>query len=90
MNSLNIDNRSKPYFSKNLSTFSTDIILNLLKCLKNILINSIQGSFLFFFHGYVPNIKNYYSIDKLLKNVNVLPVGTGKYPTTSLYSDTKK
>ena len=45
---------------------------------------------MFFFHGYAPNMKNYYSIDKLLKNVNVLPVGTGKYPTTSLYSDTKK
>ena len=41
MDSLNIDNRSKPYFSKNLSTFARDIILNLLKCLKNILINSI-------------------------------------------------
>ena len=46
--------------------------------------------FLVLLHGYVPNMKNYYSIDKLLKNVNVLPVGTGKYPTTSLYSDRKK
>ena len=46
--------------------------------------------FLVLLHGYVPNMKNYYSIDKLLKNVNVLPVGTGKYPTTSLYSETKK
>ena len=45
--------------------------------------------FLVLLHGYVPNMKNYYSIDKLLKNVNVLPVGTGKYPTTSLYSETK-
>ena len=35
-------------------------------------------------------MKNYYGIDKLLKNVNVLQVGTGKMQTTHLYSDTKK
>ena len=35
----------------------------------------------------VPNMKNYWSIDR---NVNVLQVGTGKNPTTPLYSDTKK
>ena len=35
-------------------------------------------------------MKNYYSIDRLLKNVNVLQVGTGKNPTTPLYSETKK
>ena len=26
----------------------------------------------------VPNMKNYYSIDRLLKNVNILLSGTGK------------
>ena len=35
-------------------------------------------------------MKNYYSIDRLLKNVNILQVGTGKNPNTPLYSDTKK
>ena len=35
-------------------------------------------------------MKNYYSIDRLLKNVNVLQVGTGKNPTTTLYIETKK
>ena len=37
-------------------------------------------------------MKNYYSTDKLLKNVNVfnaLQVGTGKNPTTPLHSNTK-
>ena len=34
-------------------------------------------------------MKNFYNIDRLLKNVNVLQVGTGKNPTTPLYSDTK-
>ena len=35
-------------------------------------------------------MKNYWSIDRLLKNVNVLQIETGKNPTTPLYSDTKK
>ena len=34
-------------------------------------------------------MKNYYSIDRLLKNVDILPVITGKNPRTPLYSDTK-
>ena len=34
-------------------------------------------------------MKHYYSIDRLLKNINVLQVGTGKNPTTPLYSKTK-
>ena len=35
-------------------------------------------------------MKKYWRIDRLLKNVNVLQVGTGKNPTTTLYSDIKK
>ena len=35
-------------------------------------------------------MKNYWSIDRLLKNVNVLQIETGKNQTTPLYSDTKK
>ena len=38
----------------------------------------------------VLNMKNYWSIDRLLKNVNVLQVGTGKNTTTPLYCETKK
>ena len=38
----------------------------------------------------VPNMKIYYSIDRLFKSINVLQVGTGKIPTTPLYNQTKK
>ena len=34
-------------------------------------------------------MKNYYSIHRLLKNVNILQVGTGKNPAIPLYSDKK-
>ena len=33
--------------------------------------------------------KSYYSIDRLLKDVNVLQVGTGKNPSTRLYNEIK-
>ena len=35
-------------------------------------------------------MKNFWSIDRLLKDVDVLQVGTGKNPTSLLYSETKK
>ena len=35
-------------------------------------------------------MENYWSIERLLKNVNFLQLGTGKNPTTPLYSETKK
>ena len=35
-------------------------------------------------------MKNYYSIDRLLRNINVLQVGTVKNSTTPLYSDSNK
>ena len=35
-------------------------------------------------------MKSFYSIDRLLKNVNVLQIGTGKNSTTPFYSETKK
>ena len=38
----------------------------------------------------VPNVKNYYSIDRLFKNVNILQAAIGKNPTTPLYNDTEK
>ena len=49
----------------------------------------IRDNFLFFY-DYVSNMKNYCSIDRLLENVKVLPVGKGNIPTAPLYSDTKK
>ena len=35
-------------------------------------------------------MKNYWIIYSLLENVNLLQVGTGKNPTTPLYSETQK
>ena len=43
------------------------------------------GQFLDFFY-----IKSYYSIGRVLKNVNVLQVATGKNPATSIYWYKKK
>ena len=34
-------------------------------------------------------MKFFWSIDRLLKNVYILQVGTGKNPTTPLYSEAK-
>ena len=49
MDTLNFENHSKTFFSKNLNAFSFNVILNLLKCSKSILISLIEGSFLFFY-----------------------------------------
>ena len=38
----------------------------------------------------MPNLKHFLSIGKLLKNGNVSRLGTGKIPTTTLYSETTK
>ena len=56
----------------------------------NIVYRSKTLAFLVLLFDCVPNMKNYCSIDRLLKNVYFLQVGTGKNPTTPLYSDTKK
>ena len=77
MDSLNIDNCSKTLVFKIFKPFSINIILNLVKRLQNILINLIW-EFLVLLHDCVRNMKNYYSIDRLLKNVNALQVGTVK------------
>ena len=42
-----------------------------------------------FLYDFLPNMKNYCSIDRLLKNVNVLQVRTVTNPTTPLYSKKK-
>ena len=38
----------------------------------------------------MPNVRHFLNIDKLLKNANVSQLGTGKNPTTALYSETTK
>ena len=53
-------------------------MLNLLKILKKYLKKFDIRQFLVLLYDFVPNMKNYWSIDRLLKNVNALQVGTGK------------
>ena len=73
----------KLQFSKNLNPVSINIIVNLLTFKK--LPNKFDiRPFVVVLYYCVPNMKNYYSIGRLLKNVNVLQVGTAKNPTTPL------
>ena len=88
MESLNIDKHSKAlgllcvllykYYPKFIKTFKKH-------CHK---FNIRQ--FLVLLYGFVPYIKDYCSIDRLLKNTNILQVGTGKNATILLYSEQKK
>ena len=80
--SLNIDNHSKTF--KN--AFSINIMLNLLERPNKFDIRQ----FLVHLYDYVPNMKNCYSIDGLLKDVNVLQKGTTGNPASPLYKDTRK
>ena len=38
----------------------------------------------------MPNLKQFLSIDKVSRNANVSKLGTGKYPTTALRSESRK
>ena len=90
MDSLNINNCSKALVFK---TFKCLLYKYYPKFVKNFSKHPYKfdiGQFLVLLYDCVPNIKNYYSVDRLLKNVNVLQVGPGKNPTTPLYSETKK
>ena len=80
--SLNIDNHSKTF--KN--AFSINIMLNLLERPNKF----DRRQFLVHLYDYVPNMKNCYSIDGLLKDVNVLQKGTTGNPASPLYKDTRK
>ena len=61
-----------------------NITLNLSKRLKKHPNKFDIRQFLVFVYDCVPNIKSYWSIDRLLKNVNVFRNRTGKNPTTLL------
>ena len=80
--SLNIDNHSKTF--KN--AFSINIMLNLLERPNKFDIRQ----FLVLLYDCVPNMKNYYRIDGLLKDVNVLEKGTRENPASHLYKETRK
>ena len=90
MDSLNIDNRSKALTFKKFKRPLHKYYPKFVKTFKKHPNKFDIRQFLVILFYFVPNIKNYYSIDRLLKNANVLQAGTGKNPTTPLYSDTKK
>ena len=87
---LNIDNHSKALAFKKFKSLLYKCYPKIVNKFKNHR-NTFDMRHLFvILFDCVPNIKNYYSIDRLLKNVNALQVRTGKTPTTRLYSDTEK
>ena len=47
-------------------------------------------SIILLLYDQVPNLNHFMCIDKLLKNANVLPVGTGKASATALCNETTK
>ena len=50
---------------------------------------SFKFNFLFLYNC-VPNFKYYLTIERVLKNLNVPQLGTGKNSTSGLYSETTK
>ena len=46
--------------------------------------------FLVLLYDCLPNMKHVWNIERLVKNANVLESGTGKNPTSALYSKTTK
>ena len=89
MDSLDIDNRSKTLVFKKFKHLLYKYYHKFLKTFKKHPNKFVIRQFLVLLYHCVPNMKKYYSIDRLLKNVNILQVGTGRNPTTPLYSDTK-
>ena len=91
MDSSNIDNHSKTLVFKKIKRLLDKYYPKFAETLKKHPNDSdIKQFFFFFLHGCVSNMKNYYSIDRLLRNINVLQVGTVKNSTTPLYSDSNK
>ena len=90
MDSLNIDNRSKALAFKKFKRLLFKYYPKFVKTFKKHPHKFDIRQFLVFLYDCVTNIKYYCSIDRLLKNDNILQVGTGKNPTTPLYKDAKK
>ena len=89
MDQLNIDNRAKTLVSKRFKGFLQKYHPKFVKRFKIHFKNFDRKQFFVLLYDCIPNMKKYFSIDRLLKNVNILQVGTGKNPTTLLYYDTK-
>ena len=90
MGLLNIDNCSKTVVFKTSKCLLYKHYHKYFQTFKNHPNKFDVSQFLVLLYDYVPNIKNCYSINRLLKNVNILQVGTGKNLTTPLHSDIKK
>ena len=90
MDSLNIDDQSKTLVFKKVKRVLHKYYPKFVKIFKKHPNKFDIREFLVLLYDCVPNMKNYYGIDGLLKNVNVLHVGTVKNPITPLYSEKKK
>ena len=87
---LNIDNHSKALVFKKFERLLYKYYHKIVKKFNNQHNKFDIRQLLIILYDCIPNIKIYYSIDRLLKNVKALQVRIGKTPTTRLYSDTKK
>ena len=90
MELLNIDNHSKTLLFKKFKRLLYIYYPKFVKIFKEHPNKSDIRQFPVLLYDCVPNMKSFYSIDRLLKNVNVLQIGTGKNSTTPFYSETKK
>ena len=84
------DKRSKTLVFKKLKRFLYKYYPTFVKTFKKHPNKFDIRQFLVLLYDCVPNMKSYHSIDRLLKCFNVLQVGTGKNPTTPLYSENTK
>ena len=90
MDSLKIDNHSKRLVFKQFKRLLYRYCPKFVKTFKKYPNKFNMRQLFVHLYDCVLNMKNYYSIDRILKNNNVLQEGTVKNPTTPLYSDTKK
>ena len=90
MNLVNIHNCSKTLACKKFKHFLNKYQPKFVKTFKKHPNKFDIGQFLLLLYDCVPNMKNFWSIGRLLKNFNVLQVGIDKNPTIPLYCETKK
>ena len=90
MDLLNIGNCSETLVLKKIKCLVCKYYPKFIKTFKKHPNKFNIRQFLVLLYECVLKMKNYYSIDRLSKNVNVLQVGTGKNLTTPLYSDKEK
>ena len=87
MDLSNIDNNSKALSFKKFKHLLYRYHPKFVKAFKKHPNKFDMKQFLVLLYDFAPNMKIFWSTDRLLKNVNVLQLGTGKIPTTPLYSE---